>query len=164
MPATYDSIASTTISGSAQTSVSFNSISGSYTDLVAVLSGTISTSAPSTTLRFNGDTASNYSYTYLTGDGTTASSSRGSSQTSILVTYNGAISSSPNTNIIHIQNYSNSTTNKTVLSRASQAQYGTDAIVGLWRSTAAITSITFITGGTGFAIGSTFTLYGIKAA
>jgi hypothetical protein len=164
MAKTYEPIATYTIP-SATTSYTFSSIPSTYTDIVAILSGTISASAPATSLRFNGDTATNYSYTYLTGDGTSASSSRASSQTSMGLTYNGAISSSPNTNIIHIQNYTNTTTFKTVLSRASQAQYGTDAIVGLWRKTPeAITSITFITGGTGFAAGSTFTLYGIKAA
>lgn len=163
MPSTYEKIEARTL-GSASTSVAFTSIPATYTDIVAVLSGTISTSAPSTSLRFNSDTGSNYSHTYLTGDGASATSSRASNQTSMLVTYNGAISGSPNTNILQIQNYSNATTYKTVLSRANQAQYGTDAIVGLWRSTAAINAITFLTGGTGFAIGSTFTLYGIKAA
>lgn len=163
MPATYDKIATYTVP-SAQASYTFTTIPSTYTDLVIVAAGTISSSAPSTYIRFNSDTGSNYSYTYLTGDGSSATSSRASNQTSMLVTYNGAISSSPNANIVQVLNYSNSTTNKTVLSRANQAQYGTDAIVGLWRSTSAITSITFITGGTGFASGSTFTLYGIKSA
>lgn len=163
MPSTYDKIATYTVP-SATTSYTFSSIPSTYTDIVIVAAGTISSSAPSTSIRFNSDTGSNYSHTYLTGDGSSATSSRASNQTSMLVTYNGAISSAPNTNILQVMNYSNTTTNKTVLSRASQAQYGTDAIVGLWRSISAINSITFITGGTGFAIGSTFTLYGIKAA
>ena len=163
MPATYDKIEARTL-GSASTSVTFSTIPATYTDIVIVAAGTISSGAPSTYIRLNGDTGSNYSHTYLTGDGSSATSSRASSQTSMLVTYNGAIAASPNTNILQVMNYANTTTNKTVLSRANQAQYGTDAVVGLWRSTAAINSITFITGGTGFAIGSTFTLYGIKAA
>jgi hypothetical protein len=49
------------------------------------------------------------------------------------------------------------------LTRANAAQYGTDAIVNLWRSTAAITRIDITSTGT-FSIGSTFTLYGIQAA
>ena len=43
---------------------------------------------------------------------------------------------------------------------------GVDAVVGLWRSTAAITSLLVKPESTGneFAIGSTFNLYGIKSA
>jgi hypothetical protein len=163
MATTYEKIDTTTL-GTTSNSVTFSSIPGTYTDLVIVGASTISASAPSTIIRFNGDTASNYSYTYLTGNGSSATSTRASNQTEILTTYNGAVSQSPNTNIIQIQNYANTATYKTVLSRANQTQYGTDAIVGLWRSTAAITSITLIIGGTGFAAGSTLSLYGIKAA
>jgi hypothetical protein len=163
MPSTYEKIETRTLV-SASTSVAFTSIPATYTDIVIVAAGTISASAPSTSIRLNGDTGSNYSHTVLTGDGSSATSFRNSNQTSMYTTFNGAISSSPNANIVQVMNYSNTTTNKTVISRANQAQYGTDAIVGLWRNTAAINAITFITGGTGFAAGSTFTLYGIKSA
>jgi hypothetical protein len=61
-------------------------------------------------------------------------------------------------------NYSNATTNKTVLSKASNASNNVDAIVALWRSTAAITSITILGNGQNYGIGSSFSLYGIKAA
>jgi hypothetical protein len=61
-------------------------------------------------------------------------------------------------------NYSNATTYKTMLSRANNGAAGVDAIANLWRSTAAISSITVkITGGN-MKAGSTFTLYGIAAA
>ena len=64
-------------------------------------------------------------------------------------------------------NYSNTTTNKTVLARgnnASDASYpGTEAFVGLWRSTAAINRIDFSSNSKTWNAG-TFTLYGIKAA
>ena len=66
--------------------------------------------------------------------------------------------------IVQFMNYSNTTTNKTVLSRANNAATGTDAIVNLWRSTAAITSIYVYVPSGNFATGSTFTLYGILAA
>jgi hypothetical protein len=165
MPAgsTYTQIASTTL-GSAAASVTFSSIAATYTDLVLVMSGTATSGGPSTLLTFNGDTASNYSYTYLTGNGTAASSGRGSTQTSITVSYNGVVGSSPNTNIVQIMNYANTTTNKTILSRANQTAFGTDAIVGLWRSTSAITSMTLTTSSSTFVAGSTFNLYGITSA
>jgi hypothetical protein len=74
--------------------------------------------------------------------------------------------------ITNIQNYSNSTTYKTILTRTnnaagSSAQLLVGAQVALWRNTAAITSITIL-GDQGtpsnLATGSTFTLYGLKAA
>jgi hypothetical protein len=62
-------------------------------------------------------------------------------------------------------NYVNSTSNKTYLSRANNATFGTDAIVGLWRSSAAVTSLNLKNSDSNsFVVGSTFTLYGIKAA
>jgi hypothetical protein len=164
MPKTYEPIATTTL-GTALASVTFSSISNGYTDLVLVLNSIATAGAPNTLLRFNGDTTSNYSYTYFTGNGTAVDSVRSASQTSILTTFNGNPGASPNTNIIQILNYGNATTFKTVLIRASQAGVGTDAIAGLWRkSPEAINSITLTTSSSTYAAGSTFTLFGIKAA
>ena len=75
--ATYVPLASTTLSSDTG-SVTFSSISSSYTDLVIIMSvqgNTGGTAQGSNTnfLRFNGDTASNYSYTYLSGNGTSLS-------------------------------------------------------------------------------------------
>jgi hypothetical protein len=67
---------------------------------------------------------------------------------------------------INIMNYSNSTTNKTTLSRAGSqgaAFPGTDIIVGLWRNTAAITNVDIVCTSNTFLAGSTFNLYGIQA-
>jgi hypothetical protein len=62
-------------------------------------------------------------------------------------------------------NYSNSTTHKTVFARSGSAYTGTNANVGLWRNTAAVTSATVAnSSAANFDIGSTFSLYGIKAA
>ena len=161
---TYTPIATQTL-GSAAASVTFSSISGAYTDLVLVANGT-STSGNNSNLQFNSDTATNYSATALSGDGASATSYRNSSQTSMLIDYNGNFSTTNTTILISILNYSNATTYKTVLSRANRAAGGTDALVGLWRSTSAITTVKMSIGGGGnaYAVGSTFTLYGIAAA
>ena len=104
--------------------------------------------------------------TYLAGTGTAASSNRQTSQTRIdaggIV---GGETIDSNT-IISIQNYSNTTTYKTILSRTNTASSEVVAIVGLYRSTSAITSITALAiNGTGLFInGSGATLYGIAAA
>ena len=170
MPATYDKIALATASGS-QSQIDFTGISQTYTDLVLIMNALqASPSVNQTRIRVgNGsiDTGSNYSQTILYGNGTNALSTRASSQSYIDFDYSAApgISGNPNTIIGNFMNYSNTTTNKTILHRASQATSGTDAIVSLWRSTSAIDAIrVFTSSGNNWTAGSTFTLYGIKAA
>jgi hypothetical protein len=161
---TYFPIATNTL-GSATSSVTFSSISGSYTDLFIVINSGSTTSGQDIRCRFNSDSGSNYSFTYLTGNGSSASSGRATSQTFMPLDYNGYLSGSiATTTIINCMNYSNSTTYKTILGRFNTAAFGTDAAVGLWRSTSAITSIEFLTSASTFLAGSTFTLYGIAAA
>jgi len=162
---TYTPIASQIIT-SATGTVTLSSIPGTYTDLVLVISATATTGADDLLIQFNGDTASNYSNTVLTGNGSSATSIRGSNQTAILLDYNGVLNTTINNRIVHIMNYANTTTFKTVLIRANNSSTGLDAIVGLWRKTPeAITSITVKNTGTSsnFTVGSTLTLYGIKA-
>jgi hypothetical protein len=160
MPAgnTYEAIATQTL-GSTTTSVTFSSISGSYTDLILVFSGAVGT-LDNNNVTFNGDTGSNYSVTRLLGSGSAASSSRGSNLSAIQC---GEIATSESNDIIQIQNYSNSTTNKTLIHRSNNTSQFVKASVGMWRNTAAITSITITNGGT-YQIGSTFSLYGIASA
>lgn len=161
---TYTPIATTTTASSAA-SVTFSSIAGTYTDLVIITNGGSSTSAD-LHMQFNGDTATNYSRTVLTGNGTTASSSRQTSVNYIRVDNEGILNTAfPNQNaIINVMNYSNATTYKTVLARANNAATGVDVAVGLWRSTAAITSIVLFPNVGTFTNGTTLTLYGIAAA
>jgi hypothetical protein len=172
MPATYEPIATTTL-GSSQSSVTFSSFSG-YTDLVLQMNtqGVAGSGSGANTvfLEFNADTASNYSRTSLLADSGGAQSIRNSSQTKMTVGngYESAtLSSIYATFILNIQNYANTTTFKTVVGRYSSNGDRVGAIVGLWRKTPeAITSIKITCdSSTGnFATGSTFTLYGIKAA
>lgn len=159
MPSTYEPIATTTFTSSVG-NVTFSSIPQTYTDLVIVMSYTLSTTTEYPYLRFNGDTATNYSTTVLSGDGSSAISTR-SASTSVL-RLGIANSSNPSNFIASVLNYTNATTYKTVLSRHNSASSTLGAIVGLWRSTAAITEIVLDAAGN-FATG-TATLYGIKAA
>jgi hypothetical protein len=154
---TYVALDTKTV-GTAVSSVTFTSIPQGYTDLVLVFNG-FSASAGSSSLRFNGDSGSNYSYTNLKGNGSTATSARGSNNT---LGYIGEIYNSQTVTIINIQNYSNATTYKTTISRSNNAGNATSAWVSLWRSTAAITSLEFLSGDT-LQVGSTFTIYGIKS-
>lgn len=162
--ATYTTLATTTLSSTA-TDVTFSSISGSYTDLVLVINATIGTGNEDLQIQFNSDTATNYSWTSVDGSGTLAQSSRASNtSTPRLGGSRGAINTTNATWITNIQNYSNTTTFKTYVSRGSNSNFGVAATVGLWRSTSAITSIKLFPSGSTFSSGSTFTLYGIAAA
>jgi hypothetical protein len=160
---TYTQIASTTL-GSAASSVTFSSIPSTYTDLV-IVSAPLATTAEEFVMQFNGDTGTNYSSTFLYGDGTAAGSVRVTNQTYAYLNYYGSVSTTQNTQIFSIMNYANTTTFKTVIGRASRANSGVDAVVALWRSTAAINSIAIkLKNGNNFLAGSTFNLYGIAAA
>ena len=163
MAKTYEPIATQTL-GSAQSSYAFTSIPSTYTDLVLV--AMVANSAGSfyeTQVRCNSDSGTNYSFTALYGDGTSAASSRNSNGNRIPVGWNTNAPFVPT--IINFQNYANSTTYKTVISRASDTNNRVSANVGLWRNTAAITRIDVLCeAGANFITGSTFTLYGIKGA
>jgi hypothetical protein len=161
MTSTYEKIATTTL-GSASATITFSSITGTYTDLVLILSAKAIANMDCF-IRLNGDSGSNYSLTRLSGNGTSASSDRYANQTKGYGDIDGYINTTNfNVEIIQFMNYSNTTTYKTFLSRASTAGNGVDAIVNLWRNTAAITSIE-LSGSSNYATGTTATLYGIKA-
>jgi hypothetical protein len=160
MPSTYTPIATYTTSGS-QASYTFTSIPSTYTDLILIIQGAADVST-TTALRVNGDTGSNYSFTYILGNGSSASSGRGSNQTNMVGT---DISTSQTTLVGQFQNYSNTTTYKTVLTRGGAGDMDTIACVNLWRNTAAINSITaYLASPRYFINGTTLTLYGIAAA
>ena len=159
---TYVALATQTLSSSAA-SVTFSSISGAYTDLIMICTGSVVSGGwVGLTLNFNGDTGSNYSSTSISGNGSTASSIR--EATAVYMNL-GAIDSTVQTNnIFHIMNYANTTTYKTGLSRGNNSVANVRPVVGLWRSTAAITSIVISHPSISIATGATFTLYGIAAA
>ena len=168
MPSTYTPIATYTVTGS-PSAIAFTSFSG-YTDLVLVASARANYADTIGIMRikFNSDSGSNYSMTQLYGNGSAATSARVSNQTSFGLEYisgNTAASGVFSPVVMNIQNYSNTTTNKTMLVRTNDAAVRVVTQVGLWRSTSAITRIDLDEVlGTTFAVGSTFTLYGIKAA
>lgn len=162
MDKTYEPIATQTL-GSAAASVTFSSIPQTYTDLVLVINGSKSGSGNSDIFwQLNGNTGSNYSQTSIYGTGSAAASDRGSNSTA---GRGGRVGIDQSVSILNFQNYSNSTTFKTCISRGSSAGYLVIANAGLFRNTNAITSILLsVADASNFNTGSTFTLYGIKAA
>ena len=157
---TYVALQTQTL-GSTTASVTFSSIPQTYTDLV-IVTNVKSPTTGNMFIQFNGDSNTNYSRTVLSGSGSAVVSARNSNIAKLYCDYNGYFNTGfDNTKIIQIQNYSNTTTNKTCLIRSGAAATGVDAIVGMWRNTAAITSILVDSDGANFSSGSTFTLYGI---
>lgn len=168
MTATYEPIATNTISGSAAGTVTFSNIPSTYTDLVLVAKY-LGSSADGFYTQMNGDTGNNYSRTVVFG----RTSGTGSSQ---LTNYSAGIIAGPQSGyfsgtepavvIFEYMNYKNTNVFKTILGRCGLQNNEVQAFAGTWRSLDAITSITI--SGTGskthvMAIGSMFTLYGIKA-
>ena len=167
---TYTPIATNTLS-SATGTVTFSSISGSYTDLILIGNGSMSAAGSTVYVRLNSDTGSNYSATILDGNGTSAVSGRataaanGGSGFPIGDWYRG-YSTGRFMFSLNLMNYANTTTYKTGISQWSQADNSVEAIVSLWASISAISSLTIRSnsGSDLFNAGSTFTLYGILAA
>jgi hypothetical protein len=170
MAITYEPLQTITLASNT-TTVSFSSIPSTYTDLQLVMVGT---GTNQFFIRFNGDTATNYSSTVLTGSGSSAVSERESSNgqgITMLRPGYGIGVGQPVFFTADIFSYAGSTF-KTLLGTGNLATNNTSGLtninVGLWRSTTAINSVDcyngYVGGGNHFSIGCTFTLYGIKKA
>lgn len=165
MPAgpTYEPLMTHTIVTPA-TSYNLTSIPATYTDLILIVKSQVATVNNSNFIRFNGDTASNYSSTILSGTGSSPYTFRYSNDSRIFIDFYASPANVDfGMDVVHINGYSDTTINKTTISRGA-SPYGTDLIVGLWRSTAAISSIQVIQPSFNFNAGTTFTLYGVTAA
>jgi hypothetical protein len=112
---------------------------------------------------------SNQSYTALTGNGSSATSTRASGTSVIQYIPNSDQFSStiPYTATMHFLNYANTSTYKNVLVRSAydkNGSGGTQLLVGQYNVTGAITFIDLATfsGGANYTTDSTFALYGIR--
>lgn len=168
MASTYEPIATVTLGSSNASVLVMNSIPSTYTDLILVINGGTSSGANALYMRFNNDSNTNYSTTYLYGNGSSAASGRLTNRDAAAIGYYAEPGTGNEFNsIAHIQNYSNTTTFKTVLDRANSTAGsfpGAEASVSLWRSTSAITRIDVLVSTNTLNAGTTFSLFGIKAA
>jgi hypothetical protein len=158
---------------STTTSVTFSSIPATYTDLKLVAS--VRTAWPTDTndqfrIRFNGDSGTNYDYLNLGGEGSgTPYSDKVVGATFVANPQVNTAASTADTFSsveLYIPNYILSNNKSVSLEAVSEANttlaYAT-LLAGLWKNTAAITSITLLTfRANGLGDKSTFTLYGIK--
>ncbi len=178
MPAgsTYSTIATQTLT-SDQASIDFTGISGSFTDIRAIINVKGASTIHMNCRIGNGsyDSGTNYSLTGIfgrlanTGPSMESESARNTNQTAIRLT---PFTYVPSGNFATVQadfmNYANTTTFKSILVRAAtqggQNYSGTEACVNLWRSTSAINQMSFYMLSGNLAAGTTITLYGITAA
>lgn len=170
MPSSRYLISSQTL-GSSAASVTFSSIPATYTDLVLKWSARSDTATTSCILTFNSDTATNYSSTYVYGDGTNAVSGRDTSVANINeLIYSNATGSTANTftNMeMYLPSYTASQNKPISVATVLEYNSASNPIVGagahLWRNSAAITSLTIgFSNSTNFVSGSSFYLYGLK--
>lgn len=171
MPLTYEPIVSLTISNPSNT-VSILNIPQNFTDLVLSVSGQSTGGGSEWYMWPNLDVASNetkFSRTYMAGTGSSAISGRQhpGSNGGYAASICWATNSGTNSSLVNIMNYSNSTTFKTSLismNILAGAAYVTRQI-SLYASLSPITSLQFgLYAGQNFAVGTTFNLFGIKAA
>jgi hypothetical protein len=165
----FESIATTTVGAGGVATITFSSIPSTYSHLqVRILSrSTYAALNTSVIIRANSDTASNYSYHSLSGDGATASSyGVGTDIFGISQMYPGssAAASIFGVGVIDILDYANTNKYKTIRSLGGQDRNGSGSVNFMssnWRSNSAISTLTFTTDGN-FAQYTSFALYGIK--
>lgn len=162
----YESISTTTVGAGGVSSVTFSSIPSTYTHLQIRQIAATSVADRFFKIQFNSDTATNYSWHYLQGDGATASSSAGTTAAYGIngtgpnsTTYFGAI-------VTDVLDYANTNKYKTTRSLSGADMNGAGGYVQLfssnWRSTSVVTSITLTPSSGNFNQYSQFALYGIK--
>lgn len=163
---TYEPIMTYNGTGSSGT-ISFTSISATYTDLRIILVGTETNGTfYEFDMRYNNDSSSNYSLTYLQGNGSSSTSGRYSNADKIRLGEAGTDTTLPTFIIVDVMNYANTTTNKTALIRYNEFQSSAGDVgtkIAVWRSTSAINRIDLLNLGGNFTTITTATLYGIKA-
>ena len=158
----YESIA--TINPSGATNLTFSSIPSTYKHLQVRFFAAKSSPTNWVSIQLNGDTTANYSSHTLYGNGSTTGAGSGVSTTNIQTIIAPASTTTFGTGIVDILDYQNTNKNKVIRSLQGYDLNGSGEIYlasGSWMSTAAITSIKFLTD-TAFSANTSFALYGIK--
>jgi hypothetical protein len=160
---TYTPLATVTLTGS-DSEIVFASIPTGYRDLILIVGNMTSTAANTFYLQTNGDTASNYSWVAAWGTGSGTGSASGTGTGILIGGYTGLSTSTGQTTLVQLMDYSSSDKHKTVLARHNNSASEVLMSSGRWANTGAITSISLKVLPSGsFQTGSTFSLYGVIA-
>jgi hypothetical protein len=171
--ATYTLISSNILSANAA-SITFSAIPSTYTDLVLRISAKTDTAGVSDNLNIQyGGITSGYSYSTLRSDGSTATSSRGSSSTFSYIpnsmTGAGSTANAFGYTQIYIPSYTVAqykpiSSDGAAETNAATVQFNS-VTANLMSNNATVSSIYMImSGGSNFVTGSSFYLYGISNA
>jgi hypothetical protein len=166
-----EDLLSTQTLASAAASITFSSISSSYTDLIVRCSGRGDAAATTVhaDLTVNGDTAANYNYQSLYAAGGTVTGAFYSSQTSLAFSQFPAASAPANYEgnlTVEIPQYAGTSFTKQLIAKnlfLSALSTGNVFILwesGWWTGTAAISSLTVTASSGNFVAGTICSLYG----
>jgi hypothetical protein len=167
----------TTVGGTSVASVTFSNIPQVYEHLqirTMVKTNEATTGATNIEMRFNSDTAGNYTrhYLFTTGSSVGVGGGGGASYltTGSAAQGGAAIANMFGVSVIDILDYSNANKYKTMRSlsgvdqNTSGSSYMWAAQSGLWMNTSAVTSISLFSASSNISQYSSFALYGIKRA
>jgi hypothetical protein len=159
------------ILGSATSSINFASLADyastyKHLQLRIVARGTNGAAGIVLKMRFNGDTATNYTSHGLQGDGSSVTSFGDPNIDNLLATAMpaaGATANSFSGMVIDILDSYSTTKNKTMRSLSGSTAFNRILLTsGVYLNTASMTSIDLFAAGDNIATGSRFSLYGIK--
>ena len=157
----YDALATVTVGAGGQSSITFSGIPQTYTHL-QVRGNAITGALGWVTLRFNGDSGSNYAFHEFRGDGSVASANQVSSG----VGYQSFLhNTTVGSGVINILDYANANKNKTAQALGGYDANGSgyiSATSGLWLNNSVINSFTIYSTTSTFSQYSTFSLYGVR--
>lgn len=161
----YESIQTYTVGSGGSATITFSSIPSTYTHLqVRCLTLSGSTSGD-VRMQFNSDTGTTYSIHNLFGDGATVTAQGSANTTYITGAFSGS-TTQPGVSVIDILDYADTNKYKTARILAGLDVNGAGGYAlfssGVWRNTAAVTSITFFINAVDLNQYSSFALYGIK--
>ena len=173
-PQTFELIETSIVSGSSTTTITFSNLgnfSSTYRHLQirSTVKGSAAFSSGNVRLRFNSDSGNNYAIHKLFGNGSSVSSTAGTSRSSTIASlaFSNTPASAFSGGVCDILDAYSTTKNKTTrLLGNTQSDAGTgfiQLVSGVWMNTNSITTIGLdLEDGGNFVAGSRFSLYGIR--
>ena len=167
----FESISTVSVGAGGAASITFSSIPATYTHLqirFIARSTYASGNIDIVGMQLNSDTANNYAWHWLFGDGSSAGA--GSATTTSNITFRDISNANTTANtfgafVIDILDYANTSKYKTSRALGGYDANGNGKInldSGVWMNTSAVSNIALYAGNANFAQYSSFALYGIK--